>query len=168
MANYTDNATMTTSSSASTILSDEEDRLLGAINLGETIKDASVLAFYIFLMIVGLIGNAFVLYIYKIKFKRSIFLMIVGLIGNAFVLYIYKIKFKRSSARTYMYIFCLALLDFLVCCVGLPYHALDLKHLITYHHTTVSQALSYLSGAVNLGSVFVLMVVAVDRFLKVC
>ena len=132
---------MTTTSNTSTISADEEDRILGAINLRETIKHAPVLAFYIFIMI-------------------------VGLIGNAFVLYIYKIKFKRSSARTY--ILCLALLDFLVCCVGLPYHALDLTHLLTYQHTEVCQALSYLSGAVNLGSVFVLMVVAVDRFLKVC
>ena len=123
------------------ILSDEEDRLLGTINLRETIKDASVLAFYIFLMI-------------------------VGLILNAFDLYIYKIKFKRSSAKTY--ILCLALLNFLICCVGLPYHTLDLTHLLTYHHTEVCQALSYLSGAVNLGSVFVLIVVAVDRFLKAC
>ena len=141
MANYTDNTTITTTGNASTITTDEEERLLGAINFRETIKHAPVLAFYIFIMI-------------------------VGLIGNAFVLYIYKIKFKRSSARTY--ILCLALLDFLVCCVGLPYHALDLTYILTYHHTEVCQALSYLSGAVNLGSVFVLMVVAVDRYLKVC
>ena len=62
MANYTDNATMTTTSNASTISTDEEERLLGAIDLRETIKHAPVLAFYIFIMIVGLIGNAFVLY----------------------------------------------------------------------------------------------------------
>ena len=141
MATFTNSSTMSPLNNTTTISSGEKERLLGAINLRETIKHAPVLAFYILIMI-------------------------VGLIGNAFVLYIYKIKFKRSSARTY--ILCLALLDFLVCCVGLPYHTLDLTHLLIYHYTEVCQALSYLSGAVNLGSVFVLMVVAVDRYLKVC
>ena len=141
MTNYSDNVMMTSQSNATTMSTEVEARLLGAINLRETIKHAPVLAFYIFIMI-------------------------VGLIGNSFVLYIYKIKFKRTSARTY--ILCLALLDFLVCCVGLPYHTLDLMHLLTYYHTEVCRALSYLSGAVNLGSVFVLMVVAVDRYLKIC
>ena len=55
-----------------------------------------------------------------------------------------------------------------MCCVGLPYHTLDLTHLLTYHHTEIRQALSNLSGAANLGSVFVLMVVTVDRFQNVC
>ena len=141
ITNYSDNVMMTSPSNATNMSTEVEERLLDAKNLRETIKYVPVLAFYIFIMI-------------------------VGLIGNSFVLYIYKIKFNRTSARTY--ILCLALLDFLVCCVGLPYHTLDLTHLLTYYHTEVCRALSFLSGAVNLGSVFVLMVVAVDRYLKIC
>ncbi|KAH3709552.1 hypothetical protein DPMN_069016 [Dreissena polymorpha] len=48
----------------------------------------------------------------------------IGLLGNACVVVVYKLKFKRSSAR--VYIISLALADMSVCLVGLPYHIIDL------------------------------------------
>ena len=138
------NTTVTTTlpdTNTTTMSADARKRLLGIINLKETIKFAPVLAFYVFIMI-------------------------IGLIGNSFVLYIYKFKFKRTSARTY--ILCLGLLDFLVCSIGIPYHVLDLTYVVTYHHIEICKSLSFLIGAVNLSSVFVLIVISVDRYLKVC
>ena len=144
MTNYSANTTgMTTLSyvNATTMSTEVKRRLLGAINVKEAIKFAPVLIFYVLIMS-------------------------IGLIGNSFVLYVYKFKFKRTSARTY--ILCLALLDFLVCSIGIPYHVLDLTYIVTYHYTELCKALSFLVGSVNLSSVFVLIVIAVDRYLKVC
>lgn len=144
MTNYsseTTKAVVMSDYNVTTLSPEVKKKLLGTLNLKQTIKYSPVLAVYILMMV-------------------------IGLIGNAFVLYIYKFKFKRTSARTY--ILCLALLDFLVCCVGIPYHAFDLTHLVTYKYSTLCRVLSFLSGAVNLGSVFLLIVVAVDRYLKVC
>lgn len=92
--------------------------------------------------------------------------MIVGIIGNILVLIIYKTKFKRTSAR--VYILSLALTDLSVCVIGLPYHILDLTLILTYKYTYVCKTLSFLIGICTLSSVFILLVVGLDRYLKVC
>lgn len=93
-------------------------------------------------------------------------LMIIGIVGNLLVIIIYKRKFKRSSAR--VYIICLAVADLAVCIVGIPYHVLDLTFLLTYTDQNVCKVLSFLIGACTLSSVFILLVVGLDRYLKVC
>ena len=139
--NFTDEVITTIVDNATAVPTEVIRQKLLAINRKEVIKRAPILAIYVFIMS-------------------------VGLIENCFVFYIYKVKFKQANARTY--ILYLALLDFLVCCVGIPYHTLDLTHIVTYYQAEVCRALSYFIGVVNIGSVFVLMVVAVDRYLKVC
>lgn len=93
-------------------------------------------------------------------------LMLVGIFGNLLVLVIYKTKFKRSSARCY--ILSLALTDLCVCLVGIPYHVIDLTLILTYTNTTLCRLLSFLIGSCTLSSVFILLVVGLDRFFKVC
>lgn len=95
-----------------------------------------------------------------------VIMMVVGILGNLLVLVIYKTKFKRSSARCY--ILSLALIDLCVCLVGIPYHVIDLTLILTYTNTNLCRTLSFLIGACTLGSVFILLVVGLDRFLKVC
>lgn len=94
------------------------------------------------------------------------FLMVIGIVGNLLVLIIYKLRMKRSSAR--VYILSLALADLSVCIVGIPYHGLDLTRLLNYTFTNVCKVLSFLIGACTLSSVFILLVVGLDRYLKVC
>ncbi|KAH3709550.1 hypothetical protein DPMN_069014 [Dreissena polymorpha] len=95
-----------------------------------------------------------------------VILMLIGILGNACVAVVYKLKFKRSSAR--VYIISLALADMSVCLVGLPYHIIDMTHLITYQSVIVCKLLSYLIASCNLSSVFILLVAGLDRYLKVC
>ncbi|KAL4217891.1 hypothetical protein ACF0H5_022630 [Mactra antiquata] len=95
-----------------------------------------------------------------------VIIMLVGIIGNVLVLIIYKTKFKRSSAR--VYILSLALADLSVCVIGLPYHILDLTYILTYKYVNTCKVLSFFIGACTISSIFILLVVGLDRYLKVC
>ncbi|KAL3889958.1 hypothetical protein ACJMK2_002273 [Sinanodonta woodiana] len=93
-------------------------------------------------------------------------IMTVGIIGNIFVLIIYNYKFKRSSSR--IFILSLAAMDLMACVFGIPYHILDLINPYTYTNHVACKCLSFLMTFVTLGSIFVLTVVGVDRFFKIC
>ncbi|WAR15794.1 AKAP5-like protein [Mya arenaria] len=58
--------------------------------------------------------------------------------------------------------------DMSVCVVGIPYHVLDLTWILTYTHTPVCKLLSFLVSSCTLSSIFILLVVGLDRYLKVC
>ncbi|KAL3891642.1 hypothetical protein ACJMK2_003894 [Sinanodonta woodiana] len=93
-------------------------------------------------------------------------IMAFGIIGNIFVLIIYFYRFKRMSARCY--ILTLAMLDLGVCCIGIPYHIFDLLHPYTYFSSAACKTLTFLLTFFTYGSIFVLLVVGIDRFLKIC
>ncbi|KAL3891733.1 hypothetical protein ACJMK2_003982 [Sinanodonta woodiana] len=95
-----------------------------------------------------------------------VIIMVTGIIGNIFVLIIYTFRFKRMSAR--FYILSLAVLDLIVCCIGIPYHLLDVLHPYTYFYSDACKALTFLITFFTFGSIYVLLVVGVDRFLKIC
>ncbi|XP_045182210.2 cholecystokinin receptor type A-like [Mercenaria mercenaria] len=95
-----------------------------------------------------------------------VIIMVIGIVGNTLVLIIYKRKFTRSSARSY--ILSLAIADLSVCLVGIPYHVLDLTLILTYTHINLCKVLSFFIGACTLSSVFILLVVGLDRYFKVC
>ncbi|KAL3889965.1 hypothetical protein ACJMK2_002279 [Sinanodonta woodiana] len=93
-------------------------------------------------------------------------IMTAGIIGNIFVLIIYNNKFKRSSSR--IFILSLAAMDLMACVFGIPYHVLDLINPYTYTNHVACKCLSFVMTFFTLGSVFVLTVVGVDRFFKIC
>ncbi|XP_052251181.1 D(2) dopamine receptor A-like [Dreissena polymorpha] len=95
-----------------------------------------------------------------------VILMMIGLLGNACVVVVYKLKFKRSSAR--VYIISLALADMSVCLVGLPYHIIDLTYPFNYQSFVTCKILSFLISSCTLSSILILLVVGLDRYLKVC
>ncbi|KAK3578916.1 hypothetical protein CHS0354_035539 [Potamilus streckersoni] len=95
-----------------------------------------------------------------------VIIMVSGIIGNIFVLIIYTYRFKRMSAK--FYILSLAILDLIVCCIGIPYHLLDVLHPYTYFFSNACKALTFLITFFTFGSIYVLLVVGVDRFLKIC
>ncbi|KAL3891694.1 hypothetical protein ACJMK2_003944 [Sinanodonta woodiana] len=95
-----------------------------------------------------------------------VIIMVIGIVGNIFVLIIYTYRFKRISAR--FYILSLAMLDLCVCLIGIPYHLLDLLHPYTYFYSDACKSLTFLITFFTYGSIYVLLVVGVDRFLKIC
>lgn len=93
-------------------------------------------------------------------------LMVSGLIGNLIVLYVYTFRFRRSSSRTF--ILCLAILDTLTCLFGMPYHIIDMTYSYTFYDVTACKTLSYIMSLSLLCSIYVLVLIATDRYRKIC
>lgn len=111
------------------------------------------------------INNEEVRGLYPVIFSYA-FIMVVGVVGNALVLLVYSMRYKRSPAR--VYILFLASVDFSICLFGLPYHLIDLTHPYTYSDELSCQILTFIISNLFHMSIFGLIVVAVDRYLKIC
>lgn len=75
MTNYSSETTMavvTPEYNVTTMSPEVKKKLLGIINLKQTIKYSPVLAVYTLMMIIGLIGNSFVLYIYNLNSNAQV------------------------------------------------------------------------------------------------
>ena len=93
-------------------------------------------------------------------------ILIIGIIGNTLVLLVYSHRYKRSPAR--LYILFLAAIDFSICLFGLPYHLIDLTHPYTFTNSTLCKSLTFIVTTLFHMSIFGLIVIAVDRYLKIC
>lgn len=93
-------------------------------------------------------------------------ILIIGVIGNAIVLLVYSVRYKHYPAR--IYILFLASIDFTICLFGLPYHLIDLTSPYTYTDELRCQILTFIIATLFYMSVFGLIVIAIDRYLKIC
>lgn len=93
-------------------------------------------------------------------------LMVLGIVGNLLVLYVYEFRFKRSSSRAF--ILCLAMLDFVACVIGMPYHIYDMYHTYIYYDEASCKGLSYVLGVTVTASSIILTIIAIDRYQKIC
>lgn len=95
-----------------------------------------------------------------------IILMVIGVFGNLLVLYVYKFRFKRSTSR--VFILSLAAFDLMTCLLGMPYHILDTVYPYTFVWDGICKALSFSLTFTILASIFVLDLIAIDRYRKIC
>ncbi|XP_063406310.1 cholecystokinin receptor type A-like [Mytilus trossulus] len=95
-----------------------------------------------------------------------ILLMITGVVGNTIVLYIYKFRFKRSTSR--IFILSLAAFDLITCILGMPYHILDMLYPYLFVWDTLCKVLSFALTFTILASIFILDLIAIDRYRKIC
>ncbi|XP_071141444.1 muscarinic acetylcholine receptor M4-like [Mytilus edulis] len=95
-----------------------------------------------------------------------VMLMIIGIFGNTMVLYVYKFRFRKSTSR--VFILSLAAFDLITCLFGMPYHILDLAHPYTFTWDAVCKSLSFALTFTILGSIYVLDLIAIDRYRKIC
>ncbi|KAL3853624.1 hypothetical protein ACJMK2_017155 [Sinanodonta woodiana] len=93
-------------------------------------------------------------------------LMVIGTIGNIFVIYVYIKKFKRVTAR--YFILSLAIFDLLTCVIALPTEMYDLLHSYNFQNYVACKLLRYIVSVATYGSVFILIGIGLDRYLKVC
>ncbi|XP_071111711.1 cholecystokinin receptor-like [Haliotis cracherodii] len=93
-------------------------------------------------------------------------LMLVGVIGNSLVCYIYLVKLKPNVV-TY-FISSLALLDFLNCVISIPYEIAVMRYNYTFGTSNACRIVPVMIYFISLTSAFVLVGVAVDRFRKIC
>lgn len=95
-----------------------------------------------------------------------VFLMIIGVVGNLLVLYVYKFRFKRSTSR--VFILSLAAFDFLTCILGMPFHIIDMVYPFMFIWDEACKSLSFAITFTILASIFVLDLIAIDRYRKIC
>ncbi|KAK3599664.1 hypothetical protein CHS0354_029125 [Potamilus streckersoni] len=91
-----------------------------------------------------------------------VIVMVLGLLGNTLVIIIHKLMPTR------IFIVCLSALDITTCIVGIPYHVLDLMNTYTYVYPIACKLLTFLMTMPMTASMFILVIVAFDRYLKLC
>ncbi|KAL3873844.1 hypothetical protein ACJMK2_036928 [Sinanodonta woodiana] len=91
-----------------------------------------------------------------------VIVMVLGIIGNTLVIIVHKVRPTR------IYIVCLATLDITTCVVGIPYHVLDLMNPYMYFYPIACKLLTFLITLPLNASMFILAIVAIDRYLKLC
>lgn len=93
-------------------------------------------------------------------------LAILGLIGNLHVLFVYIWRMKPSNHR--VFIICLGVLDLITCVVGMPFVVINFIKPFTFYDTTMCKTLTFYNFFICISSACVLIVIAVDRYRKIC
>ncbi|XP_059169960.1 uncharacterized protein LOC131951635 [Physella acuta] len=93
-------------------------------------------------------------------------LMLVGLPGNALVILVYGFRFPPSTTKSF--IMAMASFDLLNCLLGMPFEMVDLRKDIDLDIPAACKVMRFLVSLSSCGSVTVLVVVAVDRFRRIC
>ncbi|KAL3880556.1 hypothetical protein ACJMK2_032787 [Sinanodonta woodiana] len=95
----------------------------------------------------------------------SVFTMTVGTLGNCLVLYIFKFKYRQSNHR--YFIICLAACDLTGSLIGIPFLIAEMT-LTYFYGTTVCKISRYLSHFLGFCSACIIMIIAIERYLKIC
>ncbi|KAL3891693.1 hypothetical protein ACJMK2_003943 [Sinanodonta woodiana] len=93
-------------------------------------------------------------------------LMLIGFVGNLHVILIYSLRKKRSNHR--IFILCLGVLDMVTCSIGMPFILVDLRYPLMFYAVTACKILRFLNYFMCASSAFVLLVIATERYRKIC
>ncbi|CAG2209146.1 unnamed protein product [Mytilus edulis] len=93
-------------------------------------------------------------------------IMIIGIIGNLHVLFIYTFRMKPSNHR--IFILSLAVLDMITCIVGMPFIIVDLRNPLTFTMVSACKVLRFVNYFICISSALILTVIAIDRYRKIC
>lgn len=93
-------------------------------------------------------------------------LMVVGIIGNIHVLFIYTFRMKPSNHR--IFILSLGVLDLITCIIGMPFIIVDLRNPLTFTMVSACKILRFVNYFICISSAFILIVIAIDRYRKIC
>lgn len=93
-------------------------------------------------------------------------LMLIGIIGNSLTVFIFSRKSGPSTHRTFVLF--LAVLDLMSCLLSMPFHLSMMLLPYTYYNVYVCKILELVSYSVAYGSVFLITVIAVERYRITC
>lgn len=92
-------------------------------------------------------------------------LIVIGLVGNAHVIYVYTRKFKNSNYR--IYVLWLAILDIFNCSVSAPLVIIYLCNAVTFQSEVFCKTYRFILYFASICSTCALVVIAIDRCRKV-
>jgi hypothetical protein len=103
------------------------------------------------------------------RLPTVIFLSILiplGIIGNSTILAVYSRKYRPSTFRTF--ILTLAVLDLLSCLIGMPFELVDNVYPLMFYSEELCKVGKFFGQILKIGSAFVIFLMAVCRFQKIC
>ncbi|XP_052092306.1 neuropeptide S receptor-like [Mytilus californianus] len=93
-------------------------------------------------------------------------IMIIGVIGNLHVLFVYTFRMKPSNHR--IFILSLAVLDMITCIIGMPFIIVDLRNPLTFTMKSACKVLRFVNYFICISSALILTIIAIDRYRKIC
>ena len=93
--------------------------------------------------------------------------LILGILGNSIVIYIYFVKFKKYSDSRF-FIPVLAVIDMVACVVNCAGNITDKLLPVNYHSEIGCKIQRYLCLSTTIVSMLILLLIAIDRYLKIC
>lgn len=94
-------------------------------------------------------------------------LSVIGFIGNLHVIFV-GICRLHSPTNYRIFITILAVMDILNCLFGMPFEIFDNKYPYTFTYTTTCRVMRFHNTFVNIGSMLILLTIAVERYQKIC
>lgn len=91
---------------------------------------------------------------------------VIGVVGNVIILLIIGLVYKPNNFRCY--ILTLAALDLTACCISIPAEIADNALPLMYYSENFCKFARLIGNIAKLGSAFVLVVMAVGRYRKIC
>ena len=89
-----------------------------------------------------------------------------GTVGNFLVLYVYGFRYRASNSR--IFILCLSMVDLCTCVLGIPLDAVTIWDVYQFDTPWPCKMSRFLTIATSASSVLLLLLIAVDRFRKIC
>lgn len=94
------------------------------------------------------------------------FLMVVGLAGNVVVCFVFFFRLRMSTQH--VLIMSLAVFDLLSCSIAMPTEIVDMRYFLMFENEFACRLLRFINFFSAFASIMTLVVIAVDRYLKVC
>lgn len=95
-----------------------------------------------------------------------IMLALVGTVGNIHAILVYSLRYNPSNYRTF--VVWLGFIDLAACCMSIPFEVYDIRNGFTFESDATCKFFRFLNHLVSSGSGFLLGVIAIERFRKVC
>ena len=88
-------------------------------------------------------------------------LMVIGVLGNLHVLFVYLFRTKSSNRRTFILV--LVVIDMVTCTTGMPFIIFDLRNPLRFREAYVCKVFRFNNYLICTSSMFLLNVIAIDR-----
>lgn len=97
---------------------------------------------------------------------HTLLMMLIGTLGNGLVLIVYRKEFHKSV--TWIFIYFLAVLDFCTCLISMPSELSILFNIANFQAWAWCKASRYLTYVFHASSCAILMVIAFNRYTRIC
>ena len=95
-----------------------------------------------------------------------VLIILTGIVGNIHVLLVFSRKYKKNSTYRIFVLF-LACIDLIVCVVCIPFDTLNFLFLFIIPEE-ICKVMQYISSSFTVSSVFILVIIAIERYRRVC